>query len=68
MKFVKSQYHERLIYIIENDKHMANNFLEDNNKIGSILAIGHLVKSTRLILLIFNFSYFIGMIWMLATE
>jgi hypothetical protein len=47
---------------------MANNFLENNNKIGSILAIGHLLKSIRLILLIFNFSYFIGMLWLLSAE
>ena len=56
------------MHIINTDTKLSNNFLENNNNIGSILAIGHLVKSVRLILLIFNFSYFIGMLWLLATE
>ena len=47
---------------------MANNFYIDNNNIKIILYIKLFLKSLRLIFLVFNFSFFIGMGWILMCK
>ena len=65
MDVVKKMYKDQLLYVIENRPDISNDFNLDNNNIGTILAISHLVKSFGLVVIIFNFSYFIGMTWII---
>lgn len=65
MDCIKKIFSDRLNYIIQNDPVLANDFDKDNNNIGIILAISNILKTLRLIVLLFNFSYFIGMSWII---
>ena len=47
---------------------MADNFFIDNNNIKTILYINQFLKSLRLIALVFNFSFFIGMGWIIMCK
>ena len=68
MLFVKKMFKDQLLYVIEKKPDLSNDFNQDNNNIGVILAISHLVKSFRLVVIIFNFSYFIGMLWIIICQ
>lgn len=43
---------------------MANDNTVDNNKMVQIMAISLALKTFKLIIIIMNFSYFIGMLWL----
>ena len=43
---------------------MANDHTVDNNKMVQIMAISLALKTSKLIIIIMNFSYFIGMLWL----
>ena len=47
---------------------MAENFYIDNNNIKFILYFNQALKTLRLIFLAFNFSFFIGMSWIIMCK
>jgi len=40
----------------------------DHNKIELQMIIGYLLKSLKLVMIIFNGSYFLGMFWLIFCE
>ena len=68
MEVVKSGFQKNLHYIVENDEELANNREIDNNNIEEILIISYVLKIFKLIVVIMNITYLIGMIWMILCE
>lgn len=59
MSLVKSSYSAKLNKLIEDPK-LANNIDLDQNKIVTIIIIGYAFKTFKLVMTIFQVSYFIG--------
>jgi hypothetical protein len=68
MKVVKIYYQNKMTYLINNNKKLANNFYVDNNHIGQQLAIKLLLSLFKMVFILFNFSYFIGMTWIIILK
>ena len=49
---------------MENDPSFGENVDEDNTNIEMLLNISYCFKTFRLIMIIINISYFIGMFWL----
>ena len=52
----------------KNNPKEANNIEKDNNKMEYIMIISHLLKTTRLIFIILNVSYFVGIGWLIMCR
>lgn len=50
---------------VKNDYRIAEDILEDHNKIEGLLFIHYAIKTLNLVILILNVSYFFGMTWMI---
>ena len=59
MKHVKHYYGNKLNKIVE-DPELAENIFIDQNKIMNIIIISYLIKTIKLVVLIFLVSYFLG--------
>ena len=68
MKFVKIYYQNKLVNLINNNPKLANNFFIDNNHIGQQLAIKLLLSLFKMVFILFNFSYFIGILWVVILK
>lgn len=53
---------------IEKDPTVGENVDEDNNSINMLTNIGYFLKIMKLITFIFNFSYFMGILWTVACD
>ena len=51
--------------IIENDKELAEDTTQDNNNIEFIMKFGFFLKTLKLIIVIINSSYFMGVFWLI---
>ena len=63
MKHVKHFYQSRLQQMIDSEDPRADSSLEDQTKIKQILIIRYAISTFRLIVLILNTSYFLGIFW-----
>ena len=68
MTAVKVYYTDKLLKLINDDPVMANNKQFDQTKIMKILLIGYFLKTLRLILIILNIAYFVGVCWWIMIE
>jgi len=68
MGFIKSLFMKNLLYIVENDKELANNREIGNNNIEEILIISYTLKIFKLVVVILNITFLIGMFWRILTE
>jgi hypothetical protein len=59
MKHVKRYYNNKLNKVVENPE-LAENIFIDQNKIMQIIIISYLIKTIKLVILIFLVSYFLG--------
>lgn len=59
MKRIKKIFEKRLEEIVKDPK-LADNTVLDQNKILTIIMIGYLFKTVKLIIIIFQVSYFLG--------
>ena len=53
---------------MEKDSTIGENIDEDNNSINMLTNIGYLLKIMKYFTFIFNFSFFTGIIWMVACD
>ena len=67
-KDIKDGFTRRLKDKIKNQPEIETDMYNDHNKIEKQMIIGYLVKSFKLILIIFNGSYFLGMFWIIFCE
>ena len=65
MKNVKEYNKEKLMNL---DEHIANDPTIDNNNMKQVMFISLALRTVRLILMIFNFAYFIGMGWLVILS
>ena len=68
MSVFKNYYLKKVKNIIKNDPARANNMLEDNNNITTLLMIYYAVQITRLVLIILNVSFFLGIFWYITCD
>ena len=67
MAHVKFFYERKLVKVCE-DPEMAENILEDQNKIMTIISISYLFKTLKLLIVIFLLSYFLGIIYYIICD
>jgi len=65
---VKNIYKERAKKLIETEPKVANDTLNDHNKIQDLLLIYYILKITKLVIIILNFSYLFGMFWYIMIK
>ena len=65
MKNVKEYNKEKLMYL---DEKIANDPTIDNNNMKQVMFTALALKTLKLILMIFNFAYFIGMGWLVIVS
>lgn len=68
MSVFKNYYQKKVKHIIKNDPFLANNMLQDNNNITKLLMINYGVQITRLVLIICNVSFFLGIFWYILCD
>lgn len=68
MEKIKLLNKKRLMTIIENDPVLAENVDEDNNKISALIFTNFTIKIVKLVIIILNISYFIGMFWYIFCD
>ena len=67
MAHVKFFYERKLMKVCE-DPEMAENILEDQNKIMTIISISYMFKTLKLLIVIFLLSYFLGIIYYIICD
>jgi hypothetical protein len=68
LNVVKKLNKSRMEKIIKFNPSIAENYYIDNNNIEFILFVNQFLKTLRLIFLAFNFSFFIGMGWLIMCK
>jgi len=57
-----------MIKKIKFDIMLAEDTITDNNNIGFLMIIGHFFRTLKLVIMIFNISYFFGITFMIIAE
>jgi hypothetical protein len=68
MKSVKDYHKRHLIDLAENNEKLANDPTVDNNNMMMVMITSLALNTVRLILMVFNFAYFIGMGWLILCH
>lgn len=68
MKSVKDIHKRHLIDLAENNEKLANDPTVDNNNMMMVMITSLALNTVRLILMVFNFAYFIGMGWLILCH
>lgn len=68
MDKIKKIYQAKLDRIIANDPVLREDTNQDNNNISLLIAITNVIKILKLVLIIFNISYFLGFFWFIFCE
>ena len=65
---VKLIYEEKIKKLIQEDPVMAENIAIDNNNIAKLIIINFMFRIVKLIIIIFNISYFLGFLWYIFCD
>ena len=68
MTFVKGYFYSYVMERSKNDSRFASNIHESNNMIEETLLISYILKIIRVIIIIINASYLVGMFWLIILE
>jgi hypothetical protein len=68
MNIFKKYYKNKIEHIIKTDTYLANNTELDNNNITTLMVIGYMMKILRLVLIIMNISFFLGIFWWIYCD
>ena len=68
MNIFKRFYKNKIEHIIKTDTYLANNTELDNNNITTLMVIGYMMKILRLVLIIMNISFFLGIFWWILCD
>ena len=68
MDKIKYFAQKRLDDIIENDPIEAENIDKDNNKISALIFTNFSIRIAKLVIIILNISYFLGMFWYIFCD
>ena len=67
-KLVKKQHKNYILGRIKKDPSIADDQIQDHNKLEQQLLFIYIVKTLKLAFIIVNFSYFLGMFWIVFCE
>ena len=65
---VRDYYKYRLLKRIKNHPEIESDMIHNHTDIDSQMIIGYLLKSFKLVIIIFNLSFFLGMFWLIFCE
>ena len=65
IKYVKELQKKRLAYMEKANPVLLNEPSIDHNMMGPIMYFSHFLKTMKLVFIIFNISYFVGMGWLI---
>ena len=65
---IKALSQRRMERKIMSDKALADDMDEDHNQIENLMIINYMLKTFRLIIIIVNIAFFIGMFWLIYCE
>lgn len=68
MKKIKAVYKAKSIEKIRNDSFFANDINEDHNNVGQQLNIFYGLKIFKIVIIIMNFAYMLGMFWYILMK
>ena len=68
MEMIKAFNKKRLNRIIQTDEKQAEDWIKDQNKISYIIIAKHLLRIFRIVFILFNTCYFLGIFWFIALE
>jgi len=65
---VRDYYKYRIENRIKNHPEIATDMINNHTDIDTQMIIGYLLKSLKLVIIIFNLSFFLGMFWLIYCE
>jgi hypothetical protein len=65
---VRDYYKDRIEIRIKNHPEIATDMINNHTDIYTQMIIGYLLKSLKLVIIIFNLSFFLGMFWLIYCE
>ena len=68
MQFFKKLSAEYIQDMVDTNWQLANSKLHDNSKIVFLLLLSYLLRTMKLIVIITNVSYFLGIFWYIFCE
>lgn len=68
MEKVKAHYQEQLQNLVKEKPELANDINADNNSIEEVLQISYSLRILKLVVIILNISYLIGLMWLIMCD
>ena len=68
MDMIKTKMRERTERKIKNDPNVGEDTINDHNNIEEIMFTGYTLKTLKLVIIIFNLSYFLGLVWIIFCK
>ena len=65
---IKTVLRTRSLAMIKKDPLLGEDTSQDHNQIEMLLYVKYLIRTLKLILIILNFSYFLGMFWLIISR
>jgi hypothetical protein len=68
MDMIKTKMRERTERKIKNDPNVGEDTINDHNNIEEIMLTGYTLKTLKLVIIILNLSYFLGLVWIIFCK
>ena len=68
MDMIKTKMRERRERKIKNDPNVGEDTINDHNNIEEIMLTGYTLKTLKLVIIILNLSYFLGLVWIIFCK
>jgi hypothetical protein len=68
MRMIKKFSVSRMAEAIKDDKELAEDITQDNNNIEGIMKFGFFLKTFKLVIVIINTSFFMGVFWLIYCQ
>lgn len=68
MGIIKRMMKRRTERRIKNNPELSEDIINDHNNIETLLYVSYTIKTFKLVIIIINISYFVGMFWLIYCE
>jgi len=68
MQYIKTFSKNKLLRDIKKNPHIGEDTLSDHNKIESLLKTNYSIKILKIVIILLNMSYFVGIIFMIIAD
>ena len=65
---IKDKIKQNTLNLIKTDPFIGEDTSQDHNKVEFLLLVKYILRTIKLVLIILNFSYFIGQIWLMICD